>query len=67
LWARQDVKQKTSGPSLFDHPQVGPLDLRHRAFRLPETNQALVTYYAEPGTPSEERLRLLSSLAQPPA
>jgi transcriptional regulator with XRE-family HTH domain len=67
LWARQDVKQKTSGPALFDHPQVGPLELRYRAFVLPETSQALVAYYAEPGTPSEERLRLLSSLAQPPA
>ena len=30
LWARQDVKQKTSGPALFDHPQVGPLELRYR-------------------------------------
>jgi transcriptional regulator with XRE-family HTH domain len=67
VWARQDVKQKTSGPALFDHPQVGPLELRYRGFRLPETCQALVTYYAEPGTPSEERLRLLSSLALPPA
>jgi transcriptional regulator with XRE-family HTH domain len=67
LWARQDVKQKTSGPAFVNHPQVGLLELRYRAFRLPETCQALVTYYAEPGTPSEERLRLLSALAQPPA
>jgi len=67
LWARQDVKQKTSGPALFDHPQVGLLKLRYRAFMLPEMRQALVTYYAEPGTPSEERLRLLSSLAEPTA
>ena len=66
LWARQDVKQKTSGPMLFDHPQVGPLDLRYRAFLLPDTRQALVAYYAEPGSPSEGRLRLLSSLAYPP-
>ena len=66
LWARQDVKQKTSGPALFDHPQVGPLELRYRAFLLPDTRQALVTYYAEPGSPSEERLRLLSGLAYPP-
>ncbi|OBI87611.1 helix-turn-helix domain-containing protein [Mycobacterium sp. 1245805.9] len=65
LWARQDVKQKTSGPALINHPQLGPLELRYRAFRLPETCQALVTYYAEPGTPSEERLRLLSGIAQP--
>ena len=66
LWARQDVKQKTTGPALIDHPQVGPLELRYRAFVLPETRQSLVTYYAEPGSPSEERLRLLSSLAYPP-
>jgi transcriptional regulator with XRE-family HTH domain len=65
LWARQDVKQKTSGPALFEHPQVGPLELRYRALMLSETRQTLVAYYAEPGTPSEERLRLLSSLAQP--
>jgi hypothetical protein len=65
LWARHDVRQKTSGPALFDHPQVGPLDLRYRAFLVPETRQALVTYYAEPGSASDERLRLLSSLARP--
>jgi transcriptional regulator with XRE-family HTH domain len=67
LWARHDVKQKTSGPALFDHPQVGPLDLCYRVFVLPETRQALVTYYAEPGSPSEERLHLLSNLTQSPA
>jgi transcriptional regulator with XRE-family HTH domain len=66
LWARQDVKQKTSGPAVFDHPQVGLLELRYRTFVLSESKQALATYYAEPGTPSEERLRLLSSLVGPP-
>jgi hypothetical protein len=30
---------------------------------LPENRQALIAYYAEPGSPSEERLRLLSSMA----
>ncbi len=25
LWARQDVKHKSTGTSLFNHPQVGPL------------------------------------------
>jgi transcriptional regulator with XRE-family HTH domain len=67
LWARQDVKQKTGGPAMFDHPQVGPLELRYRVFVLPDTRQLLVGYYAEPGSPSEESLRLLSSLAQPSA
>jgi transcriptional regulator with XRE-family HTH domain len=66
LWARHDVKQKTSGPALFDHPQVGQLDLCYRVFVLPETRQALVTYYAEPGSPSEDRLHSLSSLMHSP-
>jgi transcriptional regulator with XRE-family HTH domain len=66
LWARQDVKQKTTGPAVFDHPQVGLLELRYRTFVVPETRQVLVTYYAAPGTTAEERLRLLSTLAGPP-
>ena len=66
LWARHDVKQKASGPALFDHPQVGPLELRYRTFLLPDTRQTLVAYHAEPRSPSEERLRLLSGLAYPP-
>ncbi len=65
LWARQDVKQKTSGPVLMDHPQVGLLELRYRTFVLPDTNQVLVAYYPESGTTAEERLRLLATLADP--
>jgi transcriptional regulator with XRE-family HTH domain len=65
LWARQDVKQKTSGPAMIDHPQVGLLELRYRTFVLPDTRQVLVTYYAEAGTTAEERLHLLATLAGP--
>jgi transcriptional regulator with XRE-family HTH domain len=62
LWDRYDVQRKTSGPTFFQHPQVGPLDLRYRVLVLSETRQALVAYYAEPGSPSEERLQMLSRL-----
>jgi transcriptional regulator with XRE-family HTH domain len=65
LWDRYDVERKTSGPTFFEHPQVGPLDLRYRVLVLPETRQALVAYYAEPGSPSEERLQMLSRVAVP--
>jgi hypothetical protein len=63
LWARYDVKRATRGPIFFEHPEVGPLDLWYRILLLPETRQALVAYYAEPGSPSEERLQTLSNLA----
>lgn len=70
LWARQDVRQKTSGVSRLLHPQVGPLELRYEKLALPEApGQMLVTYHAEPGSASHERLQLLAHLAatRPPA
>jgi transcriptional regulator with XRE-family HTH domain len=64
LWGRQDVRQKTSGVTLLQHPQVGPLDLHYEKLALPSApGQMLVTYHAEPGSPSYERLQLLAHLA----
>jgi transcriptional regulator with XRE-family HTH domain len=63
LWARQDVRQKTSGVSHLLHPLVGPLDLRYEKLALPGApGQILVTYHAEQGTESYERLLLLAHL-----
>src|ERR1700758_509317 len=66
LWARQDVKHKTTGTSLFNHPQVGPLELNYERLLIPGRGmQALVTSHAQPGSDSEERLRLLASISAP--
>ncbi|MFJ9732697.1 helix-turn-helix domain-containing protein [Streptomyces sp. NPDC101171] len=63
LWGRQDVRHKSSGTSLFQHPQVGPLELRYEKLLVPGTHrQTLVTYHAQPGSTSEERLRLLAGM-----
>lgn len=62
LWARHDVRHQTSGQSRLLHPQVGPLDLRYEKLALPGTGQMLITYHAEPGSESEQRLRLLGML-----
>jgi transcriptional regulator with XRE-family HTH domain len=68
LWARQDVRHKTTGTSLFNHPQVGPLELSYEQLLIPGSGlQALVTYHARPGSDSEERLRLLASISAPGA
>jgi transcriptional regulator with XRE-family HTH domain len=63
LWARHDVKHRSTGPTAFYHPQVGPLDLHYAILHLPDQHQILVTYHADPDSPSEESLRLLASLA----
>jgi len=48
---------------LFNHPQVGPLALNYEKLLIPGSDmQALVTYHAQPGSDSEERLRLLASI-----
>jgi transcriptional regulator with XRE-family HTH domain len=63
LWARQDVRHKTTGTSSFNHPQAGPLELRYEKLLIPGSDmQTLVTYHAPPGSASEERLRLLASI-----
>ena len=64
LWARHDVRHKSTGISLIRHPQAGDLELRYEKLLIPASDaQTLVTYHAEPGSDSEDRLRLLASLS----
>jgi transcriptional regulator with XRE-family HTH domain len=68
LWARQDVRLRTSGVTGLLHPQVGPLDLHYEKLALPGApDQMLITYHAEPGSPSYERLQLLAHLVKSPS
>jgi transcriptional regulator with XRE-family HTH domain len=68
LWARQDVRHRSTGISLLKHPQVGQLELRYEKLLIPVTDmQTLVTYHAQPGSESQERLRLLASIGAPEA
>ncbi|MCX4971820.1 MULTISPECIES: helix-turn-helix domain-containing protein [unclassified Streptomyces] len=62
LWATHDVKEKTHGVKRLRHPLVGDLSLQYESFQLAgDAEQVLVTYHAEPGSPSAEALHLLSS------
>jgi hypothetical protein len=47
----------------LNHPQLGPLGLNYEELLIPGSDmRALVTYQAQPGSDSEERLRLLASI-----
>lgn len=62
LWATHDVREKGHGVKRLRHPLVGELALSFETMRLTDdTEQSLVTYHAEPGSPSAEGLRLLAS------
>ncbi|MFE2214423.1 helix-turn-helix domain-containing protein [Streptomyces canus] len=62
LWATHDVKERCHGVQRLHHPLIGELDLRLESFQQADAHeQMLVTYHAEPNSPSAEALRLLAS------
>ncbi len=61
LWARHDVRSLEGGTTTVNHPVVGELRL-HRD-KLPVDDLLLVLYYADQGSESDEKLRLLASMA----
>ena len=62
LWARHDVRNLDGGTTTVNHPVVGELRL-HRD-KLPVDGLLLVLYYADQGSESDEKLRLLASMAR---
>ena len=63
-WARHDVKYHRTGRKRLHHPIVGDLDLSFEALELPaDPGLRINVYTADPGTPSEDALKLLASWA----
>lgn len=70
LWAAHDVLLHHDGIKRLQHPGVGRLELTFQSLDLPLPGRAvhdLIIYTAEPGTASEDGLRLLASWAAAPA
>lgn len=63
-WAAHNVRIHSTGVKRLHHPVVGDLDLPFESFPLAgDPNQSMVTYTAEPGSPSQDALNLLASWA----
>ncbi|MFN8521035.1 MAG: helix-turn-helix transcriptional regulator [Chloroflexota bacterium] len=63
-WARHDVRFHRSGVKRFRHPLVGELTLAYERLDLPaDPGLHMVVYSAEPGSPTEARLRELGDWA----
>jgi len=64
LWAAHDVRNHDTGRKRIRHPVVGELDLTYESFEpAADPGLLLFAYTAEPGSRSEEALRLLASWA----
>jgi transcriptional regulator with XRE-family HTH domain len=63
-WAAHNVRFHRSGLKDIHHPVVGDLHLSFEAMELPaDPGLSLIVYGAEPGSTSEDALRLLASWA----
>ena len=64
LWAAHNVRQHYTGLKHFHHPVVGELHLMFEALDVSaDAGLSLLVYTAEPGSASEDALRLLASWA----
>ena len=64
-WAAHDVQIHTTGIKLIHHPVVGDLDLPYESFPLSHhLTQSLLTYTAEPGSPSQDALNSAGQLGR---
>jgi hypothetical protein len=60
LWATHDVAAETMLCKTFRHPMVGTVTVNCDTLDIADRDQRLVIYTADPGSPSDEALRLLS-------
>jgi transcriptional regulator with XRE-family HTH domain len=61
-WAAHNVRLHHHGVKTFDHPAVGPVEAAYNSMDLPgDPGLVLTVYTAEPGSPSDDALRLLAS------
>jgi len=64
MWAAQDVYVHRHGAKRLRHPAIGELDLAFEVLELPgDDGLTVLTYSAEPGTPSGDGLELLATWA----
>jgi transcriptional regulator with XRE-family HTH domain len=63
-WASHDVRFHRSGTKRIRHPEVGDLEFLYEGMEVPSAPAlAMFAYTVEPGSPTEERVRLLGSIA----
>ncbi|KAB8192381.1 helix-turn-helix domain-containing protein [Nonomuraea phyllanthi] len=66
LWARHDVSSKVGEVKRMNHQEVGELELTCEIFSVNSVEGLqLITLMAQPGSASEQALKLLGSLAAP--
>lgn len=59
LWNSQELRIEHHARQVFHHPRVGPIELAFDILTLPDRDQQLMLYTADPGSPAYRTLQLL--------
>ncbi|MEU8167801.1 helix-turn-helix transcriptional regulator [Micromonospora sp. NPDC049004] len=65
LWAEHDVEERRPIVKRVAHPELGPLEFECRVLLVPETEQRLIVYVAEPDSPTQAVFRRLAERVGP--
>jgi hypothetical protein len=60
LWAAYDMSVEPAPHKTFRHPLIGPITLNCDVLDITDRDQRVVIYTADPGSPAEGALQLLS-------
>ncbi|MCO1598024.1 helix-turn-helix transcriptional regulator [Micromonospora sp. RHAY321] len=60
LWAEHDVAERRPVVKRVPHPELGPLEFECRVLYVPETDQKMIVYVPEPGSPTQAAFRRLA-------
>lgn len=61
IWAEHEVEVRRNLPKHVDHPTAGRIDVECQVLLVPERDQRLILYVAEPGSPSQRAIRELAA------
>lgn len=61
MWAEHEVEERRHIVKRFDHPIAGPLEFECHVLHVPDTDQRLVVYCAQPGSPTHDAFRRLAT------
>jgi transcriptional regulator with XRE-family HTH domain len=59
IWSQHEVARQQTLCETILHPEVGRIDVVCEILLVPDRNQRVVLYTADPGSPSDQALRLL--------
>jgi transcriptional regulator with XRE-family HTH domain len=65
MWARHDVEVRRQIRKRITHPVAGPLEFECQVLHVPDTDQRLVIYCADPGSATAAAFRRLTGISAP--